>query len=139
MRAWLWAIPMLGLCGVWLVLQIPPDMMTPVDGQKARWGVGILFGVLIVAAFLFAPGRLELDREGFSERSNSEIRHNRWRDVSGFEVNAVGYGKTAVPVVAYSSADRGETYLRSSYGLELETLAKLMNSFRDRALANSDK
>jgi hypothetical protein len=140
-----------GVCGTALFIWF---WMTP---NRYRWydwimePVGILFfaGLTIRAVILLifpSHASLTLDADGF--KINHVFHHIRrsWRDVSEFSVETRYYARYGLhPHVMYDVLDSGTARPRSKkkivpefYGrprLRGEVLARLMNAWRQRALA----
>ena len=118
--------------------------------EQAGWFVLIFFGLVALAgalAMLPGAGALTLDRDGFEFSSLFRRSRARWRDVSRFEVAELPPSGHKMVVyddalqkgglmAAASTAISGHTSgLPDTYGLAPADLARLMQQWRERALA----
>jgi hypothetical protein len=120
-----------------------------VTGEPRGWFVLIFFGLVTLvalAAMLPGAGSLLLDREGFVVTSMFKPSLVRWRDANGFVSGRLGpapqkfvlydYSKTRGKIVADVTASlvgRSAT-LPDTYRLSADDLARLMQSWRNRAV-----
>lgn len=118
------------------------------DNDRGGWFVGGFFGVctlVFVALMLPGAASLMLTREGFRVRSLWRGGFTPWSAVAGFGVGRVGnrdlvaftvVDPAAKPGARFSRAAAGfDGALPDSYGMSAESLARLMNAWRERALA----
>ncbi|MEP7209611.1 MAG: hypothetical protein ABI740_02135 [Alphaproteobacteria bacterium] len=131
----------LAVSGFLTVRTIPADMVTPIDGMRVRWGLGILFALFASALLmrqLFGQGfRLILNPHGFMEVGIVGRRQMSWSDCSRFEAVTVGGGNHVIHCVGYTGLYEVDAKMRLNYGEAPEELADLLNRFRDRALAGA--
>ncbi len=123
------------------------------SGETVGWAVLVFFAlVAIVAAAVMLPGagRLVLDRAGFEAKVLFRGYRKRWSDTRGFVATTIpGPGNTRL--VAYDDLTQGggmmndlnvaitdrNAALGDTFGLSADDLARLMEQWRERALAPS--
>jgi hypothetical protein len=115
------------------------------------WAGLLFFGACTaLCAMMLAPGAasLNLDSEGFSARQMIRSQKARWRDVQHFEPVTVKYGFGSTSVVGYDRVSLETSRLGAmnvrltgrnsalpdTYGLAAGDLARLMATWRERAL-----
>jgi hypothetical protein len=127
----LWLLLGFFALAVVIILRVPVDMTTPVDGVRLRWGIGIVAGMILLAGFFGSFRTLTLDMDGFQE-SDSHLRE--WRRCSEFAVETTRVRKLEFEEVVADSDEYGKVTLRGSYDRSCSELAALMNRFRARSL-----
>jgi hypothetical protein len=119
------------------------------SGEQTGWFVLIVFGLFAAtAAVMLLPGAgsLTLDGEGFETVSLFRRRRARWQDVTEFKVvrippsmqRMVVYDDRTLTggIAKLNAAIAGKgAGLPDTYGLSADEIARLMSSWRDRALA----
>lgn len=127
-----WPIALtLAVIAVSVILRVPSDMTTPLNGQTLRWAIGIGVPLLVLVGFLSRARAIRLDPEGFNDPRGRRIR---WRDCSEFVVNGTRVGRIELSDVRTTSSAFGSVWIWGNYGILNAELAALMNRFRARAL-----
>lgn len=107
--------------------------------------LGLGFCVFVFVADLIRPPALEIRPDGFTRTSSIfGTTKYKWRDLSKIIASWSPYGST---IRLHSNMDRSERNITGwlvwyftgrrmpTYGMDAESLADLMNKYRDRALA----
>jgi hypothetical protein len=117
------------------------------EKDSSGWFVAGVFGLgVLTAAVLSLPNSsyLRLGPDGFTVCSMFRSHSYRWSDVATFEVGRIGVNRMIVFNFSpgYTGAKRGrllatamtgyEAALPDSYGMPLESLAALLNQYRQR-------
>jgi hypothetical protein len=123
------------------------------QGQRHGLYVALAFGLLALPfAMVALPGaaKLVIDRNGFTATALYRGQRTRWTDVSEFQIAQMARGRQRILVyddatlVQGSHLLSGSKYagrnsaLPSTYGLSAEELARILNHWRSRALAQAD-
>lgn len=112
------------------ILRIPEDMVTPVDGQKARWFAGSALVVFLTVAVMRLRTPTRLDVDGFVD---AQGRRHAWKDCSEFEVDETKVGGIVLSEVKTTSSEI-RVGVWGNFGMPNAELAILLNRFRARAL-----
>lgn len=117
------------------ILRIPEDMVTPVDGQKARWLLAICSVVFFAIGFFSIRTPTRLDVEGLVDANG---RRHAWKDCSEFEIDETKVGRLVLSDVRAMSSETGKVVVWGNFGMTNADLAVLLNRFRARALGLND-